>query len=153
LDSGLESGGRMKTVIFLTVPRTGTGFFLNLLKPHFNLIGMSDAAQGLGGLVISHISLAAVDSIDDIRNPIIITTWRDWRRVQNSFINYKDSLDLLDKHIEAWKVLILRFAPLILTVEDEYGGFSKEERLAALGRKLDINFETDWKPVNEWKET
>ena len=141
MDSGLESGRRMKSPILLTVPRTGTGFFSRLLL------------QPCGtSLTTSHVSPASITLLDRISNPFIITTWRDWGKVKDSFLHHGDSLELFDMHFVAWLKLISIFDPLILTVEPEYNGVSREARLTILGELLGTNLETDWEPVNEWKE-
>ena len=63
MDERLESGRRMKTLIMLTVPRTGTGFFKKLLDQHFKPISMGDARCGVEGLVVSHVSMAGVEMV------------------------------------------------------------------------------------------
>lgn len=148
MDTGLESGGGV--IILLTVPRTGTGFFKKLLRQHFKLIGFSDARFGVGGLLVSHVSMSSIEAISDITNSIVVTTWRDWTKVKDSFIRHGDSLELFQTHFEAWEALVSKFDPIVLTVEDEYKGVSRETLLAGLGHRLGVNLETDWEPVNEW---
>ncbi len=138
----------MKPLIMLTVPRTGTGFFKKLLSQHFKPISMGDARCGVSGLVVSHVSMDGVEMLVDIPSALIITTWRDWEKVKKSFLNHGDSLELFEMHLSAWEELVSRFDPMILTVEDTCGSFSKEDRLAFLGYTLGINLETDWAPVN-----
>ncbi len=139
MDTGLESGRRV--IILLTVPRTGTGFFKKLLLQN-----------GVKDLVVSHVSMAGVDALEGNHYTWIITTWRDWTKVKESFLKHGDSLELFQEHFEAWEALVSRFDPIVLTVEDEYKGVPRETLLAGLAYRFGIDLETDWEPVNEWKE-
>lgn len=142
----------MKSLIMLTVPRTGTGFFLKLLSQHFKLIGMSDVHSGKTGLVISHVNVSSLRLLKYLPNSVILTTWRDWEKVRESFTRHGDSLNLFNMHFTAWNNLVAGFNPLVVTVEPEYEGISREDRLANLGDALGIKLETDWKPVNQWRK-
>lgn len=137
------------SVVLLTVPRTGTGFFSKLLRPHFTPIGMTDTGNVKRGLVVSHVSMDGLELLANARgNSLVVTTWREWGKVRNSFRRHGDSFELFQMHFTAWVALVLGFNPIVLTVEPEYEGVSREDRLASLGEKLGINLQTDWEPVN-----
>lgn len=142
----------MKSPILLTIPRTGTGFFKKLLLQHYKPIGLSDVVAGEVGLVVSHVSRASLEQLEKVTNPFVITTWRNWDKVQESFNKHGDPIRLFDAHNIAWTGLVRQYKPFILTIEPDYNYVSREARLTILGELLGIEFSTDWTPVNQWEE-
>ncbi len=127
-----------KTLVFLTVPRTGTAFFMKILGRHYP------------SMAVYHVSTSAFPRLDRALctrpAPVVITTWRDWNKVRASFRKHGDVN--FDAYYISWLRLVREYDPAILTVELEYQGVSRHKRLSDLGRRLGVKFETDWVPVD-----
>ncbi len=129
-------------LILQTIPRTGTGFFLKVLSQHFQLT----SPRAKKGLAVSHVSEAGLDLLTSLSYPhLVLTTWRDWEKVRESFTRYGDAT--FEEQFVIWERLVSLHDPIVLTVEREYCGVTREEILLSLGNRLGVCFDTDWKPV------
>lgn len=135
-----------KTVVLCTICHTGTIFFHNLLKEHYQAIGFSHV--GRVGVIQVHISRKALDDIRDNRNRIeLVTTIRNWDKVCESWRKRKRIEQELETARELWNRL-LDLKPIIVSVDDD-----RERRLKELSAALGKELVTDWKPVNQWQTT
>ncbi len=94
-----------------------------------------------------HITDSGFQYVDDaVSNGVhLVTTWRGLDKVKRSFAKHGD-VDF-DDYFPAWERLVSEYDPTIVTVEPEYKGVTRDQRLEALGDKLGLTLETDWVPV------
>jgi hypothetical protein len=125
-----------------TVPGTGTRFFNELLSQYFPKTSFED-----GGLTTLHVNDDLLERIEKV-NPFIVTTWRPYEHIEKTLKNRDFSpMERLPKHWDAWKRLVIRFAPEVVTIEKDFLGIPREDCLERLGEKLGVDLETDWVPV------
>ena len=138
-----------RSVFLLTIPRTGTTFFQHLLGRYIGQCGTSQCKAGVapGGVSAMHITDSGFQYVDDaVSNGVhLVTTWRELDKVKRSFAKHGD-VDF-DDYFPAWERLVSEYDPTIVTVEPEYKGVTRDQRLEALGDKLGLTLETDWVPV------
>ena len=138
-----------RSVFLLTIPRTATIFFQDLLGPYIGWCGTGQCKAGVapGGVSSMHITDSGFRCVDDaVSNGVhLLTTWRDPDKVKQSFAKHGDND--FEVYFQAWERLVSEYDPLIVTVEPEYNGISRERRLKALGDKLGLTLETDWVPI------
>ena len=129
-------------IALVTIPGTGTRFFDNLLKSHYPKTSFED-----DGLTTGHVNEDLLTRLKKIR-PFIVTTWRPYEKIEDTLIRREfEPMERLPMHWKAWKHLMIRFGPFVVTIEPSYQGVSRETLLKHLGRKLGIELETDWAPV------
>lgn len=139
----------MFAVALLTVPRTGTGFFRELLRQHLPDAAWGDFEAGRGGFLSEHVSQATIERLAEMsRLPEIVTTWRPRLKVEASHAARGDDLGVLARQWSAWLGMRWQFPHHLVTVEPSYCGKPREELLQELGRALGFQFSTNWEPVN-----
>ena len=121
-----------KKVILCTIPHTGTWFFEKLLKDHgVNVSTQHCTYNGEPGIR---------KAVED--GAILVTTYRDFQNVTNSWVKRGRVMATLSEHLECWYRLF-EFEPIIVSVDN-----NREMRLELLSAVLDVDLQTDWTPVN-----
>ncbi len=126
----------------MTIPGTGTRFFDGLLSKHYKKTSFED-----DGLTTGHVNDDLLDRLKGIK-PFIVTTWRPYADIEGTLKRREfEPMERLPMHWEAWKRLVVDFAPFVVTVEPVYRGIPREQWLERLGERLGVALETDWVPV------
>ena len=137
-----------KKILFVTIPHTGTRFYLDLMS---EVLGTPTNFKEPGGSFYYHhthpLNIPRFTELVVKENFEVITTHRDLYATQASWLrrfpHREDKVAELDSHIDVYYDWVLPRASLVLSIEPEL----RELSLEALNAFLNANLTTDWTPI------
>lgn len=150
----------MKNVLLITIPHTGTRFFLKLLEQQYfnsrhHIMRETTEPRPLKQYLFATCHTAnwklILEYIEKY-NPVVITCERRYEDVITSFVKRKGDRAEAEykRHLDGWNILKETITPdVVLSVDAE----DKEDRLEKLSKVLGVSLDPEgWGKVGSWED-
>lgn len=134
-------------LLLVTIPHTGTRFFIDLLEPvlgpHTAMREKSEAHPlQAHNFATCHVEYGAlIDEYIALFNPVLVTTTRQMAAVRSSYVKRGRNDERIWQHFKSWLEFMDKYGPLVVSVDAQ----DRDERLRDLSRLIGHDLQTEWK--------